>query len=73
MTSQFKNNVFLFKDVSSATTSKTQCNSAQFSATTDGGTAPVICGTNTGYHSKIFVGLILDIIVRLFCFYTNST
>ncbi|XP_023331656.1 uncharacterized protein LOC111703824 [Eurytemora carolleeae] len=38
------------QDVSSATTSKTQCNSAQFSATTDGGTAPVICGTNTGYH-----------------------
>ena len=50
--SQFKKNVVLFKDVAASTTSKTQCNSAQFSATTDGGTAPVICGTNTGYHSK---------------------
>ena len=56
--SQFKKNVVLFKDVAASTTSKTQCNSAQFSATTDGGTAPVICGTNTGYHSKTILRLL---------------
>jgi len=29
---------------------RTQCISAQFSASSDGPAAPIICGTNTGYH-----------------------
>ena len=32
---------------------RTQCQQAQFSATSDGPPPPIICGTNTGYHMII--------------------
>ena len=37
-------------DTTEQTNPRTQCQRAQFLATSDGPNPPIICGTNTGYH-----------------------
>ncbi len=48
--------------------SATECHNAWFTASSDGTNPPVLCGTNTGYHSKPFdiADLVLDIILLKF-------
>ena len=38
---------------------RTQCLQAQFTATSEDVNVPVLCGTNTGMHSKITIALCL--------------